>query len=121
MLNRCRSKICTSLRSAHRTIYSTGGGVTAFDKWMYTGIPVGEDRPLSVCQIEDAFPTISPGDQFEHWRDEALAALGALAALLDERVAQEFIFEDAVVFDPSGDRAACWISVERFGTSTRIR
>jgi hypothetical protein len=73
-----------------------------FDKVMRTGIPAGEGLPLSVCEIDDLYPA-SPSDQFELWRDEALAALGLLATLLDERIAQEFVFEDAVVFDIAGN------------------
>jgi len=36
------------------------------------------------------------------WRDEALAAIGLLVALLDERIAQQQIFEDVVLFDEQG-------------------
>jgi hypothetical protein len=70
---------------------------------MHIGVRVGDGLPLSVCEIEDEYPISSMADQFDLWRDEAFAALGLLAALLDERVAQELVFEDAIVFDKNGE------------------
>jgi hypothetical protein len=84
-----------------------------FDKVMRMGLQVGHGLPLSVCQIDDTIPSSSITDQFESWRDEALAALGLLAAILDERIAQEPVFEDAVVFDPAGEKPDGMLDVRR--------
>jgi hypothetical protein len=77
-----------------------------FDKVMHTGIEVGAGLPMSICQLEDTFSEEPSDQQFQVWRDEALMALGILTAALDERIAQEFIFEDLIVFDAEGDKPA---------------
>jgi hypothetical protein len=90
------------VKTQRTEVVQQAGVPLIFDKVMRTGIPAGDGLPLSVCQIEDDYPEGSLADQFGQWRDEALAALGLLAALLDERVAQEYVFEDAVILDLSG-------------------
>jgi hypothetical protein len=90
------------IRTQRTEVVQRAGIPLVFDKLIRTGIPVGEGLPLSVCQIEDTLAEHEPNIQFNVWRDEALAALGLLTALLDERVAQEFVFEDAVAIHDSG-------------------
>ena len=53
---------------------------------------------------------------FAQWRDQVLAAVSILAALLDERVAQRELLEDLIVYDSTGSRP--WASVD---TGVRVR
>jgi hypothetical protein len=65
---------------------------------------VGNGLHLTVCQIPIVVPSAqSVSIAMRMWRDKALAAVGLLVSLLDERIAQEQIFEDVVLFDGQGD------------------
>ena len=81
-----------------RTEVSQRPGVRlVFDKTMRTGLEIGTGLPLTVCQIDEEFPATDPSAHISVWRREALAALGLLVAILDERVAQEELFEDVLI------------------------
>ena len=66
-----------------------------FDKSMELRVPVGENEVLTICQIRDE-PPLRSADAVSEWRGEARAALGLLAAALDERIAIEERFEDVI-------------------------
>ncbi len=76
-----------------------------FDKHMETGVAVGMGRMLLLCEIEDRVD----GDlnfKIDTWRDEIVATVGLLTAVLDERLAREEILEDVLIFDPDGTHGA---------------
>jgi hypothetical protein len=56
---------------------------------------------LTVCTIDVTVPDDTVV-AIREWRDEALAALAFLVAVLDERIAQEVLGEDLLVFDDVG-------------------
>lgn len=56
---------------------------------------------LTVCTIDVTVPSDLVTGMRE-WRDEALAAVGFVVAILDERIAQEVLAEDLLLFDESG-------------------
>jgi hypothetical protein len=66
-----------------------------FDKAMQLDVEIGENEVLTICQIETDLPE-DPSGAFADWREEAQSALGILAAALDERVAIDERFEDAI-------------------------
>jgi hypothetical protein len=84
-----------------------------FDKVMHTGVEIGAGLPLSISQREDSYPTDPINERFQVWRDEALMALGVLTAALDERIAQEFLFEDLIVFDADGTKPVHGADIRR--------
>jgi hypothetical protein len=66
-------------------------------------------------------PVVVPQSQhiqgaLARWRDQVLAAVSMLAALLDERVAQRELLENLIVYDSTGSRP--WASVD---TGVRVR
>jgi hypothetical protein len=66
-----------------------------FDKSMQLGVEVGNNEVLTICQIRDE-PPQDVARAFADWREEAHSALGVLASALDERIAIEERFEDAI-------------------------
>ncbi len=81
---------------SQRTILRQRHGLpVVFDKSMTLGVRVGEGELLTVCQMTDE-PPQTLGEAISEWREEARAALGILAALLDDRVAIEERFEDVI-------------------------
>jgi len=56
---------------------------------------------LTICTIDVTVPTDLIVAMRE-WRDEALAALAFVVAVLDERIAQEVLAEDVLLFDDAG-------------------
>jgi hypothetical protein len=84
-----------------------------FDKVMHTGVEVAAGIPLSICHREDTYPSASISEHFQTWRDEALMALGVLTVALDERIAQEFVLEDLIVFDAEGKEPAHGADIRR--------
>jgi hypothetical protein len=68
---------------------------------------------LSICHREDTYPSGSISEHFQTWRDEALMALGVLAVALDERIAQEFLLEDLIVFDAEGTKPGYAADIRR--------
>lgn len=67
-----------------------------FDKHMVRELVGDGERILVLSEAESPLPEDVEGALLL-WRSRAHAAAGALAAVLDERVASEVIFEDAVV------------------------
>ncbi|MGY1651709.1 hypothetical protein [Geodermatophilus sp. SYSU D01119] len=80
------------------------GWVPVFDKTMHRGpVILGEGLHLTICHLKVIVPAEEHvGLSLELWRDEALAAIAVVAAMLDDRVAQQEVFEDLMVFDASG-------------------
>jgi len=65
-------------------------------------VEVAAGYALTICTIEVEVP----GElvlAMRAWRDEALAAVGFVVAVLDERIAQEVIAEDLIVLDEAGE------------------
>jgi len=86
-----------------RTWASQRAGVPlVFDKHMETGIEVGRGLRLSICQITGELVPGPVTGQLNAWRNEVLTAVGLLASFLDERIAQEELFEDLIVYDAAG-------------------
>ena len=57
---------------------------------------------ITVCTID----VVVPADlvtAMREWRDEVLAALGFVVAILDERIAQEVLADDLLLFDDAGE------------------
>lgn len=68
-----------------------------FDKRM-TRAEVGENEMIAVFSIRET-PVPDALDQaFDRWRARGLAAAGLITAVLDERIAADELFEDAVFF-----------------------
>ena len=66
-------------------------------------IEVGDGMSLTVCEIPMVVPSQDTiAEMMRVLRDQALAAVGLLSALLDERIAQEQVFEDIIVFNDNG-------------------
>jgi hypothetical protein len=64
-------------------------------------VAVGSEDFLTVCEIEITIP--SDLTQAMHsWGDHGRAAVAILATLLDERVAQQQLAEDLLIFDEEG-------------------
>lgn len=61
-------------------------------------VAIGVGFILTVCTIDVTVP-IDVMRALDQWRDRAVAAVGAAAAILDERLAQEQVAEDLLVFD----------------------
>ena len=98
------------VRVGEATIYLTTGPVRTqqtqrrqrpglpfvFDKHMQRGVVVGENDPLTVCQLTHEPPRDFARSVAE-WRDSAETALGFLAATLDDRLVGEKLAEDIVL------------------------
>lgn len=77
---------------------------------------------LSVCTINVTVPDDLVRAMRE-WRDEALAAIAFVVAVLDERIAQEVLAEDLLLFDDAGGVkgvADQVTQVRRFVSSQRV-
>lgn len=64
-------------------------------------LPVGAGDWLTICQVSVTIPD-DLARAMGTWRDRALAAIALVAAVLDERVAQELLVEDFLIFDAHG-------------------
>jgi hypothetical protein len=96
-------KVCQvvgPVRTQQTTIQQVPGAGVHWVKWMKR-FPAGAEETLTVCTLSiDALPAdVAAG--FKSWRAECRAAAAYLAALLDDRVAQEELFEDVICFDGS--------------------
>jgi hypothetical protein len=102
----------------HTYIRQRPGWRPRYDKTMHQGyLQVGEGLQLTLAEL----PVVVPRSQhiqgaLARWRDQVLAAISMLAALLDERVAQRELLEDLIVYDSTGSRP--WASVD---TGVRVR
>lgn len=95
-----------------------------FLKQMEQGVlEVGEGYTLTVCQLEVTVPR-DLARALNVWRDEALGAVSVLIALLDERVAQELLAEDLILYDQAGVEAVAVVDqvthMRKFPATTRI-
>lgn len=88
------------IETQRTTILQEAGFEPSFIKWMEHP-KVGAGRPITVYSLDVILPDdiMSATDA---WRSEALAVAGFLAMFLDERLAQEELFEDVSVLDPNG-------------------
>jgi len=77
------------------------GWIPHFDKTMHRGpIAVGEGLALTVCVLPVTIPIDAHvGTAFDVWRDEVRAAIAMVAVMLDDRVAQQEVLEDLIVFN----------------------
>jgi hypothetical protein len=102
----------------HTYIRQRPGWRPHYDKTMHQGyLQVGQGLLLTLAEL----PVVVPSSQhiqgaLAQWRDQVLAAVSILAALLDERVAQRELLEDLIVYDSTGFRP--WASVD---TEVRVR
>jgi hypothetical protein len=65
-------------------------------------VTVGGNVPLTVCHVAAFLPTAQELQAtFQRWKDEAYAAVGVLASLLDDRVARSEILDDFLVYEGS--------------------
>jgi hypothetical protein len=83
------------------SIRQNPGWKPVYDKKMQR-IPVGDGEWLTTCVL----PVTLPGDlsrAVEAWHDEVLTAVAILVAMFDERLAQEAIADDIVIYDEAGE------------------
>lgn len=86
------------------TIVQEPGFQPTFVKWMeHPSVEAG--RPLTMFSLDVVVPA-DVNSAIASWRNEAIAAAGFLAMVLDERIAQKQVFEDLTVFGPNGERLA---------------
>lgn len=71
------------------------GLTLAFDKVMRTAVPIGRGQWLTVGQM-DVDPDADVSQDLPRWRDVVAEAVGLVAVVIDERVAQELLHEDVV-------------------------
>jgi hypothetical protein len=67
-----------------------------FDKWMRRGIAIGENEPLTVCQVMRGTPIDDVAQAMDECRAVAENAIGLVALTLDERIALVEIAEDMI-------------------------
>lgn len=91
------------------------GWIPQFDKTMHRGpVLVGDGLILTVCELPVRIPPHKHlATQFEIWHDEVVAAVGVLVAMLDDRVAQQEIFEDLIVVEGPQANATTVIDCSR--------
>jgi hypothetical protein len=85
---------------------------------MRTAVPVGRGQWLTVGQTE-VEPNADVAQDLPRWRDVVAEAVGLVAVVVDERVAQELLHED-VVFLRSEDPVHSADMLQGFGTSSPI-
>jgi hypothetical protein len=71
------------------------GLALTFDKVMRTAVPVGPGHWLTVGQME-VDPNADVSVDIPRWRDVVAEAVGLVAVVIDERVAQELLHEDVI-------------------------
>lgn len=91
------------LTTQRTTVVQRPGDQLVFDKTLHPRVEVGHGVPLTLAEIEAPLPAnLSPA--IDAWYAECFAALGLVAVVLDERVAQRPVLEDVVVFDEAGTK-----------------
>lgn len=90
------------LTTQRTTVVQRPGNRLVFEKTLHDKVVVADSVPLTVFTIADLMPE-DIAAAFDHWHAEVLGAAGLLASLLDERVAQQSVLEDVVIFDAAGD------------------
>jgi hypothetical protein len=89
------------IRTQRTQVVQLPGWRPTFVKHMEHGVEVGHGCCVTVCQLDVVLPCrMSASTRI--WRDQALGALSLLVALFDERLAQEELAEDLLVFDEDG-------------------
>jgi hypothetical protein len=78
------------------------GWTPVYDKTMRR-VPVGDGADLTACVVPVTLPEGDLSRPMEAWQREVLAAAAILVSIFDERIAQEILAEDVVVFDESGE------------------
>lgn len=84
------------VRAQHTEMRQRHGLPVIFDKHM-TRTEFGENEMVAVFSIREAPVPADFDPAFGRWRARALAAAGLLSAVLDERIAADELFEDAVL------------------------
>ena len=84
------------VRAQHTQMRQRYGVPFVFDKYM-TREERGEKEMVAVFSIREAPVPDNLAPAFGRWRARALAAAGLLSAVLDERVAGDELFEDAIL------------------------
>lgn len=94
------------------------GWIPRFEKTMHRGpVEVGNGLHLTLCQLRVTIPSEEHlSSALALWRDEAIAAIAMVAAMLDERIAQQELLEDLVVFDDASMEPLVMVD-----TNTRVR
>jgi hypothetical protein len=102
----------------HTYIRQRPGWRPHYDKTMHHGyLQVGEGLQLTLAELPVVVPRSQPiQGALAQWRDQVLAAVSMLVALLDERVAQRELLEDLIVYNSTGSRP--WAAVD---TEVRVR
>lgn len=88
------------LRTQRTEIVQRPGLRPLFEKSM-KHVLVGDGLPLTVCELEVTVES-DLSRAMNVWRYQVLAAVSLVVALFDERIAQEEIAEDLVIFDEAG-------------------
>jgi hypothetical protein len=95
----------------HTYIRQRPGWRPHYDKTMHQGyLQVGEGLQLTLAELPVVVPRSHLQGALAQWRDQVLAAVSILAAVLDERVAQRELLEDLIVYESTGSRP--WASVD---------
>jgi hypothetical protein len=93
-----------------------------YEKWMEHA-PVGVGYRVTVCELPVTLSSNMSASLFA-WRNEALAALSLVVALLDERVAQRELAEDVIAQNPRpGDKTHVFdtqTSLREFTSASRV-
>jgi hypothetical protein len=84
------------IRTQRTVVQQRAGVPLVFDKEMQRGLEVGAGQWLMVCQIRASISELRAAD-FLAWRNETREAVGILATVLDERIAEEELFEDVIL------------------------
>lgn len=98
----------------HTYIRQRPGWRPHYDKTMHQGyLQVGQGLQLTLAELPVVVPRSQPiQGAFAQWRDQVLAAISILAAVLDERVAQRELLEDLIVYDSTGSRPRAAVETE---------
>lgn len=72
-----------------------------YDKKMRR-LPVGDGEDLTICTLRVQLDADLSSQDLERWNFQVQAATAILVAMLDERIAQELLGEDLIIFDQSG-------------------
>jgi hypothetical protein len=83
----------------HTEVSQRGGFPLIFDKSMKRGVEIGKGQWLTVVQIHHQPMPEEFGMAITSSRDQARAAVAYIAAVLDERIGQELLGEDLIIFD----------------------
>lgn len=97
-ISQTEGPICTQ----QTEIRQRPGWRTIYQKTMHR-VHVGHGEILTACTLGVPLSGHLSSRDLESWHAKALAAIGFLVSIFDERIALEEIAEDLIVFDESGD------------------